>query len=353
MVEVGMRRITALPCGSKKVYFELPVFRLDCRQCHRHGRVELPFVSKWGRHTKAVERSVVEFRRHMSISATAEFFGLDWRTVKEIEKRHLKKKFRRIRLRHVRLMGIDEIYVGHQRYKTIVRDLEHGAVLFVGPGKGGAALAEFARRLRSAKCDIKAVAMDMSSGYAAWVRVVLPQAEIVFDHFHLIQLMNKKLDQIRRKTMIQLDEETRAQLKRKRWLLLRNAEDLDDASQTELSTLKETFADLSTVHAMKEKLRAIYRTATNDHDARMLFDDWMLTADASGIAALEAMAKTIRTHLAGILAHWRFQGLTSAGMEGFNNKIRWLIRQAYGFRDQEYFDLKIFDLPNCTTIKPI
>lgn len=353
VVEVGMRRVTGLRCGSKKVCFEVPVFRIDCRQCDSHCRAELSFVGKWVRHTKAVERAVIEMRREMSIAATAEFFGLDWRTVKEIEKRHLKRKFRRIRLREVHIIGIDEIHVGDSSFKTIVRDLESGAVLFVGQGKGGGALPAFARRLGSAKCRIKVVAMDMSSGYSAWVKAVLPQAEIVFDHFHLIQLMNKKLDEIRCKTMKQLDEETRSQLKRKRRLFLCNQEDLDDEGRSELATIKETFSDLSTVHAMKEKLRSIYRTATGESDARMLFKDWIQTAEASGIAALESMAKTICGHLEGILGYWRFNKLTSAGMEGFNNKIRWLIRQAYGFHDQEYFDLKIYDLPACKTVKEI
>jgi transposase len=353
VVEVGMRRITALPCGSRKVCFEVPVFRLDCRQCHAHCRVELSFASKWARHTKAVERSVIEMRREMSITATAEFFGLDWRTVKEIEKRHLTTKYRRIRLRNVQIVGIDEIHVGDKNFKTIVRDLESGAVLFVGQGKGGDALAPFERRLRSAKCCIRVVAMDMSSGYAAWVKAVLPKAEIVFDHFHLIQLMNKKLDVIRCQTMQQLDEETRSQLKQKRRLLLRNEEDLEEEERSALAAIKETFGDLSTVHAMKEKLRSIYRTAPGQDDARMLFKDWIKAAEESAIPALKTMAKTIRGHLEGILGYWRFHQLTTAGMEGFNNKIRWLIRQAYGFHDQEYFHLKIYDLPACTTVKAI
>ena len=74
-----------------------------------------------GRYIKAVERSVIDLRREMSIKATAEFFGLDWRAVKDIEKRHLKTKFKRIRLRDVTIIGIDEIYVGK---KSIKRSFE-------------------------------------------------------------------------------------------------------------------------------------------------------------------------------------------------------------------------------------
>ena len=228
-----------------------------------------------------------------------------------------------------------------------------GAVLFVGRGKGGEALAKFERRLRASKCNIQVVAMDMSSGYSAWVKQSIPKAEIVFDHFHVIQLMNKKLDALRRTTMNKLDEETRSQLKGKRKLLLSNEENLSETDHSQLEEVKKTCDDLSTTHAMKEKLRSIYRTAKLKEDARMLFEDWIKAAENSGIAVLKTMAKTIRSRLEGILAYWKFNELTSAGMEGFNNKIRWLIRQAYGFHDQEYFDLKIYDLPTCKTVKEI
>jgi len=351
--EVGLRKIRGLPCGNKKVCFEVSVFRLDCNKCESHCREVIPFVSKWARQTKAVERSVIDLRREMSIKATAEFFGLDWRTVKDIEKRHLKTKFRRIRLRDVRIIGIDEIYVGKKKYKTIVRDLISGAVLFVGQGKGGEALAKFERRLRASKCKIQVVAMDMSSGYSAWVKRTISKAEIVFDHFHVIQLMNKKLDALRRTTMNKLDEDTRGQLKRKRKLLLNNEENLSETDHSQLEEIKETFDELSTTHAMKEKLRSIYRTAKLKEEARTLFEDWIKAAENSGIAVLKTMAKTIRSRLEGILAYWKFNELTNAGMEGFNNKIRWLIRQAYGFHDQDYFELKIYDLPTCKTVKEI
>jgi len=74
----------------------------------------------------------------MSISAIAEYFQLDWRTVKECEKRHLKKKFKTINLKNVSVIGMDEIYIksqGKEKYITIVRDLKSGAVLYVVLGR--------------------------------------------------------------------------------------------------------------------------------------------------------------------------------------------------------------------------
>jgi len=79
--------------------------------------------------------------------------------------------------------------------------------------------------------------------------------------------------------------------------------------------------------------------------AKIAFEYWCKLAKETGISCLKTMAKTITNHLDGILAYWTEAKLTSAGMEGFNNKVRWLIRQAYGYHDNEYFRLKIFDLP--------
>ena len=121
---------------------------------------------------------------------------------------------------------------------------------------------------------------------------------------------------------------------------------MQEDAQAELKKLCETFSDLGRTTAMKESLRAVYRISQNSLDAKLGLLSWCDKADRSEISELISMAKTIRNHIDGILAFWKCNRLTSAGMEGFNNKIRWLIRIAYGYHDDEYFKLKIFDLPN-------
>ena len=85
--------------------------------------------------------------------------------------------------------------------------------------------------------------------------------------------------------------------------------------------------------------------AGNAFKAEAAFRNWCAIAVKTGIKELKDMAGTIERHLEGIVAYWQTNGLSNASMEGFNNKIRWLMRQAYGYRDEEYFHLKIFDLP--------
>ena len=195
--------------------------------------------------------------------------------------------------------------------------------------------------------------MDMSNAYSAWVTEVLPDADIIYDHFHLIKLMNDRMNNLRRSTMNKLEEAQKKELKGKRFLLIRNEEDLDHDAQGELEKLRNEFADLGTASIMKECLRNIYKMAMDSTLARQAFELWCEKALASGIYCLKQTAKTITNRMEGILGYWRHGSLTNASQEGFNNKVGWLTRQAYGYRDEEYLHLKIYDLPHLSTRKDL
>ena len=348
------RHIKGLKCGSKQTYFIVQVHRLKCSDCGSFAHEYLDFIPREKVHyTRAVERWVLELRSEMSIQAIANYLGLHWHTVKNIEKNHLEKKYKHIRLKDVEHIGIDEVYVGKKKFLTIVRDMISGAVLFIGEGKGGDALEGFAKKLKHSKCNIKAVAVDLAPSYSAWVKKNLPTADIVYDHFHLIKLMNEKVNVIRKKTMNEIEDKLKEQLTGARALFLRNIENLNIEEKGRLDDLRIVFEDLGTVSFLKEALRKIYVISKNEYDAELSFNYWCTLAVESGIQQMLTMAKTIKKNIDGIIGYWRYNKLTSASMEGFNNKIGWLNRQAYGYRDKAYFKLKIFDLPNITTVKDI
>ncbi len=348
-----IRNIQALPIGSRQVILRVSIRRIRCHECGAFAQEPISFCpGPYARHTKQLARYVIGLRSEMSIRAVARFTGLHWETVKNIEKAHLKRKYRRIRLKDVHVLGIDEVYLGTRMgFITVVRDLESGAVLHIGKGKGYEALVKFRKRIRRQSRHIKAVCIDMAGAYSAWVKEVLPDADIVYDHFHVIKMMNKHLDDLRRRTMNQLCSDQKKQLKNKRWLLLKNIENLTDSAKADLEHLREEFHDLGTASAMKEYLRNIYQLADGMTVAELAFKKWCAMADESGIDSLKRMAKTLRSHWSGVLAYWRHNNITNASQEGFNNKIGWLTRQAYGYRDEQYLYLKIFDLPNLSTVK--
>lgn len=356
IVETGKTRdIRGLCIGFKRTIMRIATRRILCRDCGASIQEPISFCSdSYVRHTKWAARFVLGLRGEMSIKAVARFTGLHWDSVKNIEKAWLEKKYRKVRLNEVEYLGIDEVYLGKvMGYITVVRDLDSGAVLFIGKGKGGDALKKFKKRLKRRSKHIKAVAIDMANSYSAWVKEVLPDAEIIYDHFHVIKLMNERMNNLRRSTMNKLEDEQKKELKGKRFLLLRNEESLSTDAAEELKKLRFEFKDLGTASLMKEYLRNIYKLADSCELARTAFLLWCEKAEASGIRCLKQMAKTIRKRLQGLLGYWRHNRITSASQEGFNNKIGWLTRQAYGYHDEKYLHLKIYDLPNISTRKQL
>ena len=350
------RYIQGVLYGLKRVYFEVDIHRYYCYKCKSASIENLPFLPYVkARRTKALVRTLMELRPHMSISAISKYFDVEWHIIKNCEKSVLKKKYKHIKLKDVRVIGLDEIYISgkknSEQYITVVRDLESGAVLHVGEGKGSDALRKFSHRLKKSKSCIDAIAMDMSKAYISWAKNNLPDADIVFDHFHVIKLMNEKIDQVRRRTYKNLDDTQKELLKNNRFLFLRNIENLDVESADKLENLRNIFKDLGDTNIKKEELRSIYVNANDDFQAEALLKEWCMTSRMTEVPELQKMANTIENHMNGILAFWRNNRLTNAHMEGFNNKIRWLMRQAYGYRDREYFYLKIFDLPKINIVK--
>ncbi len=157
----------------------------------------------------------------------------------------------------------------------------------------------------------------MANSYSAWLREVLPNADVVYDHFHVIKLMNEHMNNLRKSTMNKLKEEQKKELKGKRFLLLRNEENLSTGA--DLKKLRFESKDLGTASLMKEYLRNIYKLADSYELARTAFLLWAEKAETSGIHCLKQMAKTIRRRLDGLLAYWKHAKLTIDKKESLKN----------------------------------
>jgi transposase len=342
----NLRRFRTVPIGSKPVYLVLPVPRVGCRDCGAIRQVKIGFADRRVSYTRAFRRYALELSRYMTIKDVAEHLRISWDVIKEIQKGDLQRRFGRPKLKHLRQIGIDEISTakGH-RYLTIVLDLESGAVVHVGRGKGGDALKHFWRRLRRSGAKIEAVATDMSPAYIGAVTAHLPDATLVFDRFHVIKLYNDKLSQLRRALYHQLqDTMEKKVLKGVRWLLLKRPENLDP-TRNEPERLQEALRlnePLAIAYYLKEELNEIWEQE-DQKAAEAVLTDWLIYAEASGICILHDFAKTLRAHAWGILA-WYDYSISTGPLEGTNNKIKTMKRQAYGFRDQEFFRLKILGI---------
>lgn len=340
------RTFRTVSIGAKPAFIQLKVPRVLCFECGLVRQVKLGFADPKKRYTRAFERYVLELSRLMTIQDVAKHLDISWDTVKDIQAASLQRRFGKPKLHKLRQIAIDEIAIakGH-RYVTVVLNLLSGAVVFVGDGKGADALKPFWRRLRRARAKIVAVATDLSKAYIRAVRDHLPKAVHVFDRFHVVKLFNDKLSALRRQLYHQLQSESeRKLLKGTRWLLLKNPENLDP-ERNERARLQEALelnAPLATAYYLKEDLRQLWMQA-NKRAARRVLRDWLARARASGIRILIQFAATLEEYQEGILAYYDYR-ISTGPLEGTNNKIKTMKRQAYGFRDHAFFKLKILGI---------
>jgi transposase len=346
MSGVVRRQFRSLPIGGKPVFIDLPIQRLWCTACGKTRQAKVAFAEERRSYTHAFERYVLELSGHMTIKAVADHLEVGWDLIKEIQKRRLQRRFKKPKLKHLKHIAIDEISIGRgHRYLTVVLDLDSGAVVFVGDGKGADSLLPFWKRVHGSHARIKAVATDMSPAYTAAVREHLPRAIHVFDRFHVVKLFNEKFTLFRQELQREAEGPLqKAVLKGTRWLLLKNPENLAD-QRNERKRLEKALAlnkPLATVYYMKEDLRQIW-DQTDERAAKVFMDDWIARARSSGIRMLQKFAETLVEHRRGILNYYQCP-ITTGPLEGTNNKIKTMQRQAYGFRDHDFFKIKIFAL---------
>ena len=341
------RWLRCLPIGKKATYMKTEVHRVECRDCKAIRQSDIGFANPRFTYTKKLCRYVLDLVRYMTITDVSKHLNLSWDIIKNIQKRYLLKKYAKPNLNQLERIAIDEIYIGKRGYLTVVMDIHSGAVVFVGDGKGSDALEPFWKRLRRYRnVKIEAVAIDMSPAYIKAVREHLKTSVIVFDHFHVVKLFNEKLSKFRRQLFNNTDNQVqRSVIKGTRWLLLTAKENLDEekGQVDRLQKALEINRPLATVYYMKEDLRQMWNWA-DKKSAEWHLRSWIEMANASGITMLTKFAKTLEKHFEGILAYFDFDCLSTGPLEGTNNKIKTMQRKAYGYRDMEFFKLKIMAL---------
>jgi transposase len=344
------RRFRTLPVGSRPVILELAVQRLWCADCGRTTQAKLGFADERRSYTRAFERYVLDLSRMATVQDIARHLQVSWDIVRDIQKRYLVRRYSRPKLKNLKHIAIDEISVGKgHRYLTVVLDLDSGAVVFVGEGKGADSLDVFWKRLRASHAHVAAVATDMSPAYILAVAKNLPKATHVFDRFHVVKLFNDKLSQLRREVQREAEGPlARKVLKGTRWLLLKHPDNLDPR-RNEKQRLKEALKlnePLATAYYLKEDLRQLWEQEGHAQASAFL-DDWIARANSSGVRMLREFAQTLTVHRRGLL-NWYHHPISTGPLEGTNTKIKLLQRQAYGYRDMEFFRLKIYAIHKTT-----
>lgn len=271
---------------------------------------------------------------------------------------------------HPNYLAVDEfaIHKGHT-YATCVMDLETGEVLWVGKGRSKTDFARFFEEIEpSFITDVMAVAMDMNASYYLLFQEKLPQAQIVFDRYHMQAQFGKdvlgvvRLNEARKhnaqaknlkKSLSNLDSQQKralkeeikqeqkqyTQIKKLRWTLLTNGDKLSDKQTAHLNEILDAHSDLAVCYAMKEELCRLF-SLRDPAEAETAWKAWFQAAKESGIYVLVHFAELKEKHIEGLIAHATFP-ISTGKLEGFNNKIKVAKRVGYGYRDDDFFFLLV------------
>ena len=333
------RQVRDLDVAGSKVFVEFTSFQLDC-DCGYNGYEELDFCEEYSRQTKRLEERVVILCQMMCIKDVAKEVRLDWKNVKNIDKKNARKYIIDLEQVSPRRIGVDEIaYEKGHKYLTVVRDIELGKVIWVGKDRKKETLDEFFRMLGMEKSwNIEVVVCDMWDPYIASIKANT-NAAIIFDKFHIAKAITEAVDNVRKKEFAKADDVERKNMKHKRFLILARQKNLVSEKQEELRQLLDQNKTLFAAYLLKEQALDIFDEVDENKGVKR-FEKWFKNVFDAGIEQFNDVVRRIKKYFYGISNYFIYR-LTNAQSEGFNTKINVIKRRAYGFRDLEYFKLKI------------
>ena len=335
------RFIRDLNMAKAQVWLQVEYRKVWCDNCNGVRVEHLSFADASKRVTDRLAQYIYDLCKMLTVHDVAEHLDLNPKTIKAIDKSFLEKGFGWTDCHDLRVLAIDEIALrkGHN-YMTVVMDYFSGRVVWMSEGRSKETLDRFfAEMTNRQKEAIEAVAMDMWEPYINRVKHHCPNANIVFDFFHVVQAFGRVIDKVRREEYLKANEQDRKVLKGSRYLLLKNEENLTDKQQSRLKDVLELNSTLNMLYVLKDHLKLIYYC--NDRQkAKKTLDDWCEMAGQIEHPSVKGFIRRLRFFEYGILNHADYPIGTSK-LEGVNNKIKVIKRKAYGFHDSEYFALKV------------
>jgi transposase len=357
-------------------HLDLGCWRLEVRarlrrlRCPEHGvLVEgVPFARYGARSTRDFENVVAWLATRTDKTAICRLLRIDWQTVGRIIERVSDELLDEDRLDDLFEISIDEVAwrKGH-RYLTLVGDHRRRRMVWGTEGAGSQAADEFfaeldpeeneqaehsqdagspeaqpekpaeepaEKKVGERASKLLAISMDMGPGYAKSAREHAPQAVICIDNYHVVQLASKALDEVRRDYWNELrqtgEQDAAKKFKDARWSLLKNPEDLTGRQAETLTALQALGGKTARAYTLKETVRAIFAPGLTEPAVAELINRLCSRASRSRLKPFVRLARTIRKHRQGILAARRL-GISNARAEALNNKVKLIIRRAYGF----------------------
>jgi transposase len=340
------RRFEFVPIWQIPVFFVYALRRVDCAECGVTVE-QVPWCQGKQTHTRTYKWFLAHWARRLSWQETARVFGTSWQRVFQAVRYAVMWGIVHDKWRDVFTLGVDEIAwrKGHS-YLTMVYQLDEGRkrLLWVSQDREKKTLEKFFDRLGTKQSKrVKFICSDM---WGAYVKVIAKRAKDavhVLDRFHIMKLMNKGIDEVRRGEVKQLERDGyEAILKHSRWCLLKRRENRTKGQTVKLKELLQYNLQSVKAHLLREDFQRFweYQSATW---AGKFLDEWCARVMRTRLKPMKKVARTLRKHRELILNWFKADGLLSAGtVEGFNNKAKLTLRKAYGFRSPEIAKIALY-----------
>ncbi len=312
-----------------QAYLHAQVPRVRCRHCGKTTQVAVPWTRPSSGFTLLMEALIVTLCQAMTVRQVAQLLAVSdmriWRTLDHyVDQARAQEDFA-----NVAAVGLDETAArrGHD-YISLFHDLDARRLVFACEGRKAAVVEQFADDLEAhGGCaeNVRAVCIDMSTSYQAGVAQHLPWAAVTFDEFHVIQLVNKAVDEVRRH-----EAKSTPGLKRSRYLWLKDTQDWTTRQIHQYTDLKRLNLKTHRAFRIKEALREIFRTAPDRDAAEPLLAQWYRWARRCRLSPIKQVAATLKTHWDGILNAFDSK-LTNGRVEAANALIQAAKAKARGY----------------------
>lgn len=325
-----------LDLGAGRCHIECMLRRLYCPGC---GDVyeRVPWARAGSPYTRDFEDVVAFLAQQMAKLPITKLMRIGWRSVGKILARVVADKLDRARLDGLVQIGVDEVsYASEHRFLTCVADHQTGGVVWASPGRNAQTLQGFFDELTDEqKASIKAVSIDMSAGYEKAVRSAVPDAQVCFDPFHVVQLGGNAADQVRRDEYNRHGRSSTGEgkwIKGARYSLLKDTTNQTSKQLLKLAEVVLTNRPMYRAFLLLGELRYLYRLPKDDAPERL--DAWLAWASRSKLKPFVKLARTIRAHRQGVLAAITL-GISNGRLEALNSRVRLISHRAHGFHSAD------------------
>ena len=340
MYDTYEREVRDLPCFEFRTTVVVELYRVRCPDCGIKTE-KVPQLPSKAPFSKRFEEAVGLACESAAVRRVARQFGIAASTVRAMDLRYLKRWAASRRKPALRHMGIDEIYLGKkQKFVTVVSNLQTGEPLWMGPERKKETLDEFFSQQVSAfqRSAIRAACVDMWEPYRQSLEQWVPQCQIIYDKFHVLQHASAAVDEVRRAEFFRKGGRAREIVKGKRWLLLSRWVHLDRKKKQQLNELFALNRKLLKAYLLKESLARLWNYTYEGAMLRYL-QGWIDQLRWQRLKPMQKLAKMLLDHLEGILNYCRTK-IPMGVVEAVNGNIKSLLRRGRGYRDLNYLLLK-------------